>query len=392
MKIQFKLNIMLSIIICNSDCISCDINDFSQAITSKICSTPCATDEHLIEGTNSSATTASDGYFIDANDNTIKKCHSRCSTCSAAPSNGQYNCLTCALGYISIPSELGQCYTTDDLKQGYLFDESTQTYIKCPGQYNISLSGDVQCLHTCTTIAPYLQVSTGICVTQCSSDEQLTNNKCVLVRCPSGQTLVNNTCVLDSLLQPTDNDTLTITDSITDILSTLNDTITTLVDLNKTIKGDNFTTQVYHYDDIPSERDDVFSINLTQCEDILRNYYKYPSTENFIICKIDLYPENASTPQVEYQIYDSQGKPLEMKICDSITDDVSYPTVNASAIDFSLVSNLTAKGIDILNRSDPFFNDICSVNSIEGVDMTIEERRENFIKEITAKMDALIRE
>ena len=289
-------------------------------------------------------------------------------------------------------SELGQCYTTDDLKQGYLFDESTQTYIKCPGQYNISLSGDVQCLHTCTTIAPYLQVSTGICVTQCSSDEQLTNNKCVLVRCPSGQTLVNNTCVLDSLLQPTDNDTLTITDSITDILSTLNDTITTLVDLNKTIKGDNFTTQVYHYDDIPSERDDVFSINLTQCEDILRNYYKYPSTENFIICKIDLYPENASTPQVEYQIYDSQGKPLEMKICDSITDDVSYPTVNASAIDFSLVSNLTAKGIDILNRSDPFFNDICSVNSIEGVDMTIEERRENFIKEITAKMDALIRE
>ena len=171
------------------------------------------------------------------------------------------------------------------------------------------------------------------------------------------------------MLQPTDNDTLTITDSITDILSTLNDTITTLVDLNKTIKGDNFTMQVYHYDDIPSERDDVFSINLTQCEDILRNYYKYPSTENFIICKIDLYPENASTPQVEYQIYDSQGKPLEMKICDSITDDVSYPTVNASAIDFSLVSNLTAKGIDILNRSDPFFNDICSVNSIE-------ERRE----------------
>ena len=54
---------------------------------SHLCSTPCATDEHLIEGTNSCATTASDGYFIDANDNTIKKCHSRCSTCSAAPSN-----------------------------------------------------------------------------------------------------------------------------------------------------------------------------------------------------------------------------------------------------------------------------------------------------------------
>ena len=292
-------------------------------------------------------------------------------------SNGNYNCITCASPYISLPSEPGQCYTVDDLKQGYIFDESTQTYIKCPGQYTLSLSGDVQCLNTCTTIAPYVQVSTGICVAQCASDEQLTNNKCVNVsQCPSGQTLVNNFCVLDSLIQTTDNDTLIITDSITDILSTIKDTITTLVDLNKTIKGDNFTMQVYHYDDIPLERDDVSSINLTQCENILRNYYQYPSTENFIICKIDLYPEDASTPQVEYQFYDSQGKALEMKIFDSIKDDVVYPTVNVSSIDFSLVNNLTAKGIDVLNSKARFFNDICSVNSINGVDMTLEERRE----------------
>ena len=38
--VQIEYNVV-SIIICNSDCISCDINDFSQAITSKICYSLC---------------------------------------------------------------------------------------------------------------------------------------------------------------------------------------------------------------------------------------------------------------------------------------------------------------------------------------------------------------
>ena len=63
------------------------------------------------------------------------------------------------------------------------------------------------------------------------------------------------------------------------------------------------------------ENNTISSIDIGQCEDLLRIENNIPSNESLLISKIDIQEDNAIIPKVEYRLYDSQGTELNMSTC-----------------------------------------------------------------------------
>ena len=87
------------------------------------------------------------------------------------------------------------------------------------------------------------------------------------------------------------------------------------------------------------------------------------------IVKYDIYPNDSNIPQVEYTLYNSKGKQLNMTLCSDLNNEISFPLKN---IDFELIEQLLNQGIDIFNKSNSFFIDICYVNPVKGHDLSLK--------------------
>ena len=375
--VQIEYSI-ISIAICKEDCqYTCDINNIDSVKAIYNCAACTDPLQFLVEGSASCESSIRSHYYKDEKKKMIRPCNSRCDECNNSNYDKRYKCASCTDGFI-MNSECERNLLSDDGKV-----QDNNLFISCPGSFRLTEHGSYVCVGLCPSAFPYLLVSTNICVKECTEKEMLSNSKCVEpfpteVSCPLGQSLVNDVCVSEN--KTIANSEIKVDKPLDEILSTINDPITSLVDLNSTIKGDNFTIQIYHPDNPPIDSENISSIDISQCETILKEYYHLPENEQLIIAKFDLYSNNTLTPNVEYVIYDSMGNILNQKVCEAITDDVSYPTVNGT-LNFDLVENMSQQGIDILNISDPYFNDICEINTINGTDRTIAERRnEIFIK------------
>ena len=388
---------LISVLICDESCTGCDVTNTSNSIDSQYCN-GCASGYYFMQGGLNkrcyNQTTKPTGYGFNSVSNTFDQCASLCADCIEIGNSLDNKCTKCQSGYAFTDSSNGNCIdkTTLTSNNGYIYNPFKEIYVqctdlyyfdtnqdlkcttKCPSNYPVYDETTKECKNVCPQLTPYIQESTGKCVSVCESGEILVNNKC-LVSCPTGTVLLNGNCISGST--NTDS-TIKINIPVNEIEKLLNESVKTLADLNADLKGDNYTLQVYHSDDPPQDKDDVSSINLTQCENVLREYYKYPADEKFIIAKLDIYSNDSLTPQVEYIIYDQRGKKIDMSLCDEVNGDIAYPTSNDinGIIKFDLGLYLLQKGIDIFNISDPFFNDICYVHTLNETDLTLNERRQ----------------
>ena len=84
--------------------------------------------------------------------------------------------------------------------------------------------------------------------------------------------------------------------------------------------------------------------------------------------------EKALTNQVEYAIYNEQKEKLNLNYCKDIQIKVSYDIKNESLINKSMISYYSGLGIDIFNKQDSFFNDLCYPFSISNSDVILKDR------------------
>ena len=92
-----------------------------------------------------------------------------------------------------------------------------------------------------------------------------------------------------------------------------------------------------------------------------------------IISKIDIIKESSITSEVDYKVYTKEGVLLDLSNCDSVNSDISYPIIN---YDLTNAYEFNSLNVDIFNKNDPFFNDICF-----KYDLSLEERREQIYTE-----------
>ena len=94
------------------------------------------------------------------------------------------------------------------------------------------------------------------------------------------------------------------------------------------------------------ENNTISSIDIGQCEDLLRIENNIPSNESLLISKIDIQEDNAIIPKVEYRLYDSQGTELNMSTCNGVPILISYPLINTDLIaKFEDAGTLSEQGL-----------------------------------------------
>jgi len=150
---------------------------------------------------------------------------------------------------------------------------------------------------------------------------------------------------------------------------------------NKIIKTKNTIYQVSTLEDQKNNTDsDVSSIDLGNCEKILKEKYNISEGESFIIIKTDIKNNDLSSTYVQYEIYHPYTLvKINMDYCLKEKIIINSP-VNLHPEILSLYKSLNESGYNFFDSKDPYYNDICSVyTSQSGTDIALFDRQ----KELT---------
>ena len=156
-----------------------------------------------------------------------------------------------------------------------------------------------------------------------------------------------------------------------------NETLTDYNGENKIIKTQNVVLQISKLGEQKNQNNkNISSIDLGECEKILKNKYNISDNEDLIVIKTDIRNEELSSTYVQYEIYQTYGLyKLKTEYCKDIKIIIHVPLdLNNETV--SLYESLKDAGYNLFNSSDDFYNDICTpYTSINGTDMTIEDRK-----------------
>ena len=120
----------------------------------------------------------------------------------------------------------------------------------------------------------------------------------------------------------------------------------------------------------------VSSLDLRECEQLLKQQEGLTETEDLIIFKTDLKSEDLSSTYVQYEVYNPRTLGIvSLKICKNIPIEISVQ-VNINENTQSICNSLDQLGYKLFDLNDPFYNDICSTYTTEnGTDLILADRK-----------------
>ena len=119
------------------------------------------------------------------------------------------------------------------------------------------------------------------------------------------------------------------------------------------------------------------SINLTECEAILKEVYKIDKNESLILLKL-LYGENTGANKTfQYELYHPiTRQKLNLSYCDNTTANVYVP-FEIGDKQIEIYNDLVDQGYDPLDLNDIFYREICTpYKSENGTDVLLDDREE----------------
>ena len=118
------------------------------------------------------------------------------------------------------------------------------------------------------------------------------------------------------------------------------------------------------------------SIDFLECEKKLReaNGLNDSAVLSVFQTQTERTDEKSLTNRIQYVVYDENNNQLNLSVCQDENIRINFALRNDTNLDTKMLSNFAGKGIDILNSSDPFFNDICYSYSDGGSDIILKDR------------------
>ena len=115
-------------------------------------------------------------------------------------------------------------------------------------------------------------------------------------------------------------------------------------------------------------------VNLSQCENILRNSSNISLSSILTILQIEIKNNNEKslTNKLEYEVIDDKKNILNLSKCNSNIQILF--SLNNNSLDLNSISDFQNSGIDIFNINDSFFNDICYPHSNSENDVILKDR------------------
>ena len=143
---------------------------------------------------------------------------------------------------------------------------------------------------------------------------------------------------------------------------------------NYKLKGDGYEINIAPM----GQKDDSTStsIDFLSCEQKLREKYGLNESSVLTVFQTETTNNNEKslTNKVQYIVYNENNEQLDLSVCQDEQIRINYALKGNSTLDTNLYSNFIGKGIDILNSSDSFFNDICYSYSENGSDIILSDR------------------
>ena len=143
---------------------------------------------------------------------------------------------------------------------------------------------------------------------------------------------------------------------------------------NYKLKGDGYEINIAPM----GQKDDSTStsIDFLSCEQKLRESYGLNESSVLTVFQTETTNNNEKslTNKVQYVVYNENNEQLDLSVCQDEQIRINYALKENSTLDTNLYSNFIDKGIDILNSSDSFFNDICYSYSENGSDIILSDR------------------
>ena len=234
-----------------------------------------------------------------------------------------------------------------------------------------------KCVNECDEKHPYYSLNPLVCHIKCPSFTYKT--QCV-DDCPQKTILKGDRCLEESLFT---NGTTSMT--IEEIIKAIEDNILEYLDINSTIQGEGFIAQVYDEKTPLSDYENVSSLYLGECENILRDMYNLRRSDQLIIAKFDIEDKSEVTNEVEYVVFDSKGNKLNLSYCNDVSITIDYPITDPDRIGLSKAEEYyNEDGIDIYDSKDPFFNSLCyPYTNVNGNDIIIKDRRTDIYQNVS---------
>ena len=122
--------------------------------------------------------------------------------------------------------------------------------------------------------------------------------------------------------------------------------------------------------------ENISNINLGQCESELKIKNNISNSQSLIIFKIDIKSLDKKTTYVKYEIYNPETYDiLNTSVCRNLTIDVFTP-VSLDPTTSQLFHSLNNSGYNLFNKSDPFYNEICTpYTTLNETDILLLDRK-----------------
>ena len=162
-----------------------------------------------------------------------------------------------------------------------------------------------------------------------------------------------------------------IEDGITDgslddlLLSVINDTKKDLI-----IKENNTLVVITSaYNQNNKDYKNMSTIQLGECENILRQIYNISESNTIIILKVEYYKQGLLIPIIEYEVFHPISKEkLNLNYC------------NKTSIELAIPVTIDEENLNKYNSSDEYYNDICYPSTTNySTDIILEDRRNEYL-------------
>ena len=324
-------------------------------------------------------TNAGFNYYLDINDKYYKECYISCATCKEKGNSTNHNCLTCANDY------------TYELN---IYNGAINCYQSCPEDFNKLIKEKNKCIDDCSKDLDYKYEFRNSCHQDCphniSVKSEIKNFYCEVI-CPKEypfEIIKTQSCVSNCTISETQNGLCKINYISNDkndkeaeekVVANIKEEITKDFNTSDIDKGEEVTIEqkgsTITITTTENQKNDKSynktTINLSQCEDKIKDEYHIPKNKSLYILKIDVNQEGLKIPKIEYEVYyhlfgDSLIK-LNLTVCKDSKIDLSIPIVITESLDKD-------------NQSSGYYNGICySYTSEDGTDISLSDRKEEFV-------------
>ena len=354
-------------------CISCNENYYPKI------------DDEINENNFTNCYQDPDGYYFD--NYIYKPCYESCLKCSELGDSSDNKCLECKTGYSKIDNSQN-CY--ENCKYYYYFNSSNIYHCteknKCPKEQSKLIKEKNKCIKNCSDDDIYKCEINNICY-ECyeeKTDSINENEK----ECPydTPYQLKNEDCVSEcneidffNGVCKISNDNSSILENMIEIIKSqlenkeLEGLLSNVEDGEKKdllIKVYNMTYQLTTTENQKNKNyTNISTINLNNCEDILKSENGIDPNKSLIIFKVDYYMEGISIPVIGYEVYNPDTKQkLSLKSCEDILINLDIPVSIDETILFKYDPN------------DEYYNDECfSYTTDKGTDIILNDRKKEFI-------------